>query len=73
MDVKQLIGHATQHQLEQMYMRFYPELGQKMATEFASLVTECKRPVSVAAVQGFFMVHKNDGLAVLKHINQLWS
>ncbi|XP_072033627.1 mitochondrial chaperone BCS1-like [Amphiura filiformis] len=72
-DLKQLIGHATEHQLHQMYMRFYPELGHKMAAEFASQVTESKRPVSVAAVQGFFMIHKNNGHAVLENINKLWS
>ena len=72
-DLKQLIGYATEHQLQQMFMRFYPELGAKMAAEFANKVTETKRPVSVAAVQGFFMIHKNNGHDVVKNINKLWS
>ena len=56
-----------------MYMRFYPELGPNMAAEFAAKVTESKKPVSVAAVQGFFMIHKNNGRNVLENVDKLWS
>ncbi|XP_071950080.1 mitochondrial chaperone BCS1-like [Antedon mediterranea] len=72
-DVKQLIGHATPYQLKQMYRRFYPELGPEKANEFANLVTKENKNVSVASVQGFFMFHKNDGLAVLENIEKIWT
>lgn len=72
-DLKQLVGHATKHQLLQMYSRFYPELGPASAEEFATKALSFDRPISIAAVQGFFMVHKNDGLAVVEHIEDLWK
>nr|XP_054771693.1 mitochondrial chaperone BCS1-like [Lytechinus pictus] len=72
-DYKQLIGHASKHQLVQMYHRFYPDLGPEAAERFANTALSFKKPISVAAVQGFFMVYKNDGLAVIDNIETLWQ
>ncbi|XP_022098046.1 mitochondrial chaperone BCS1-like [Acanthaster planci] len=72
-DYKAHIGYATQHQLRQMFYRFYPELDVSAAEEFAVRAVEFKRPISIAAVQGFFMMHKSDGHAVLKNVEKLWS
>ena len=72
-DLKQLIGHATKHQLVQMYLRFYQELGPDTADEFATKALSYDRPISIAAVQGFFMMHKNDGHAVIENLEQLWK
>ncbi|XP_038050795.1 mitochondrial chaperone BCS1-like [Patiria miniata] len=72
-DYKAHIGHATHHQLQQMFYRFYPELDGSAAREFADRVAEFKRPISIAAVQGFFMMHKSNGHAVLNNIEKLWS
>lgn len=71
-DYIQEIGHATSHQLEQMYLRFYPELDPELAIKFAEKVLERHRPVSVASVQGFFMIHKSNGLGVFDHLDNLW-
>ncbi|PIK52426.1 putative mitochondrial chaperone BCS1 [Apostichopus japonicus] len=71
-DFIQQIGHATSHQLKQMFLRFYPELGPERAIRFADEVMKRDKPVSVASVQGFFMIHKNDGLAVFDHLDNLW-
>ena len=72
-DYKAHIGYATQHQLRHMFYRFYPELDISAAEEFARRAEDFKRPISIAAVQGFFMMHKSDGYAVLKNLEGLWS
>lgn len=71
-DVIQEIGYATEYQLKQMYFRFYPELGVEKAIEFANQVTKRNKPVSIASIQGFFMIHKNNGLDVFDKIDSLW-
>ena len=72
-DYKALIGYASKHQLRQMFIRFYPELHVSKAEEFADKAAAYNKPISIAAVQGFFMLHKSDGHAVLNNIEKLWS
>lgn len=72
-DYKSLIGYASKHQLHQMFIRFYPELDVCKAEEFADKATAFNRPISIAAVQGFFMLHKADGNSVLQNVEKIWS
>lgn len=71
-DLKQLIGYATQTQLTHMFSRFYPDDAEK-ADEFAAKVAEIGRPVSLAQVQGHFMFHKNDSHGALIHVANMLS
>ncbi len=72
-DYKALIGYASKHQLQQMFIRFYPELDVCKAEEFADKAIAFNRPISIAAVQGFFMLHKADGNSVLQNVESIWS
>lgn len=55
----QFIGHCTQHQLQTMFTRFYPDQTQETAALFAAEVCKLGCPVSAAQVQGFFMWYKH--------------
>lgn len=58
-DSIQYIGHCTQHQLQQMFSKFYPDQPQEQGAMFASEVTKLECPVSAAQVQGYFMWFKH--------------
>ncbi|XP_014676469.1 PREDICTED: mitochondrial chaperone BCS1-like [Priapulus caudatus] len=72
-DVRELIGHASEHQLRAMFRRFYPEESEAAAGEFAERAAAHGRPVSMAQVQGLFMVYKTDPGAVLQNTDRLWT
>lgn len=70
-DVKQLIGHATEYQVQQMYARFYPEESEDKCRQFASLALTTKRSISVAQVQGYFMLYKDDPVSAMNNVEDL--
>ena len=70
-DVKQLIGHATEYQLQQMFARFYPEESDDTCRHFASLVLAAKVTVSIAQVQGYFMLYKDSAVSALSNVEEL--
>ena len=70
-DMKELIGWASAHQLEQMYMRFYPQESRVRAAAFAQKVKENGQEVSAAQVQGFFMFHKSDPQTAIKNAHMV--
>ena len=67
------IDYATRYQLEQMYQRFYPDEPVNKSTQFATRTLGHSRSVSMAQVQGYFMLYKCDPNAVLEHTDRLWS
>ena len=70
-DVKQLIGHATEYQLQHMFARFYPEESDDTRRQFASLVLAAKTAVSIAQVQGYFMLYKDSAVSALSNVEEL--
>lgn len=72
-DMKIGIDYATRHQLEQMYRRFYPDEPAAKSIQFAERTLSHGRNVSMAQIQGYFMMYKCDPDAVLEHTDMLWS
>ncbi|POG67368.1 hypothetical protein GLOIN_2v1648549 [Rhizophagus irregularis DAOM 181602=DAOM 197198] len=55
-DVKELLGDASEYQIKTMFLRFY-EGENKLAEEFVQKVKDKK--ISMAQLQGHFVFHKN--------------
>ncbi|XP_046567147.1 mitochondrial chaperone BCS1-like [Haliotis rubra] len=72
-DLKERIDYASEHQLRQMFSRFYPDQPESSSQEFAQRVLADGRPVSVAQIQGYFMMHKAEPDQVLRQIEELWT
>lgn len=72
-DLKQYIGHATKHQLCKMYSRFYPEAAHENAVLFGEQVASVDKAHSVAQIQGYFLLHKNDPVAALDNVHFIES
>ena len=72
-DMKEKIDWATEHQLEQMFLRFYPEESLARAAVFAQNALSHGKNVSLAQVQGLFLVYKTDPQAVIDGTGQLWT
>lgn len=70
-DLKQYIGYCTSFQLESMFSRFYPDASPLQASLFAKCSTDVRVPVSAAAIQGHFMVYKEDPQGAIDNIEQL--
>ena len=71
-DMKVHVGHATRYQLELMFQRFYPTLSLEKSRHFAQLVLDRERDVSMAQIQGYFMLYKSEPDAVVKNIDKIW-
>ncbi|XP_076685314.1 mitochondrial chaperone BCS1 isoform X1 [Andrena cerasifolii] len=75
-DVKEYIGWCSARQVEQMFLRFYKNAGDRaneIAAQFAKEVMSQKRNVSPAQIQGFFMFYKNSPNDVLKNVSHVWE
>ena len=73
-DYKQCIDYATAHQLQCMYSRFFPDQPEEAAVlMFAGEAVSIGRPISLAQVQGYFMLHKNDAPGALTNISRVVS
>lgn len=71
-DMKMEISHATGHQLELMFQRFYPKVSLEKSRHFAELVLDRGREVSMAQLQGYFMFYKSEPDQVLHNIDKIW-
>ncbi len=71
--MKVAISYATSYQVEQMYLRFYPEQPIARAQLFAERVIGQGRPVSMAQLQGYFMFYKNQPQDSLNNVNNIWT
>lgn len=67
------IDYATRYQLQQMYQRFYPDQLVEKSVLFADRTLSHGRNVSMAQIQGYFMLYKCDPDAVLEQTDRLWS
>lgn len=57
-DVKQVIDNATEYQVRQMFLRFYPG-EERLCEEFLEAVKALGTTVSTAQLQGLFVYNKN--------------
>jgi len=62
-DMQESLDYANQDQIYRMFLKFYPEQEQ-YAKEFLDSV---KIEISMARLQGYFMLHKRDPEGALKH------
>ena len=67
------IDHATEHQVQQMFQRFYPEQPLASSREFAERVAGEGKRVSMAQVQGYLMFYKSEPHIALQNCHDLWS
>lgn len=76
-DLKEQVGFCSEHQLQEMFKRFYKENDQSeesMATQFSSAIIATGKPVSPAQIQGYFLIHKSSSAQkVVENISQLWD
>lgn len=70
-DVKKEIGHATPHQLYLMFRRFYPDASHDAASVFSENASKLRDDLSVAQIQGYFLMHKNSEQQALENIGML--
>ncbi len=71
-DIKQLVGYATEYQLQQMFARFYPESSLEKSRVFAKRVlNDLSRSVSLAEIQGHFLFYKENGDSAIENIHKL--
>lgn len=68
-DVKVSLGHSTKPQIVSLFRNFYPESDLQTAEIFASLVPEEK--FSMAEIQGFFLLNKNDPTLAIQNVDYL--
>ncbi|KAG1654666.1 Mitochondrial chaperone BCS1 [Nymphon striatum] len=76
-DTKQLINYATDYQLKAMFQRFYPNESD-LADDFVVTVRKYEkmnemRPISIAMIQGFFMLNKNMPLTSITNVSKMWN
>jgi len=70
-DYKVLIDYPTNIQLEKMFDRFYPEGGIDIREKFVKRVRELTDiKVSMAMVQGLFLVYKDDPEGALDNVKE---
>jgi mitochondrial chaperone BCS1 len=67
-DVKLYFGNATQDQASRMFARFFPDHA-KYAYDFGRLIPE--REYSMAIMQDYLMMHRDEPLAALEHTKEL--
>ncbi|XP_074603190.1 mitochondrial chaperone BCS1 [Brevipalpus obovatus] len=71
-DVKQYIGHAEDDQVIRAFRKFYPDSPENLAMEFCTVLRESlKQPVSVALLQGYFLLHKHSPEDALKNVDDI--
>ena len=75
-DYKAYIGPLTAYQVENMFIRFYPQSTQREIEQFRnqieSLTNDYTKSISAAQLQGFFMHNKNSVEYVFDNIHRLF-
>lgn len=71
-DMKLALSHADEEQIRSLFLNFYPESSEVLASKFASQVADAK--LSMAHIQGHFLLNKNNpqsaiagAAALIKH------
>ena len=72
-DVKEYIGYATGHQLKRAFTNFFPGSSERLADKFAKSVLKHKKPVSMAAAQGFLLHFKDEPEEAIAKADQLFK
>lgn len=74
-DVQEEIGYCTQHQIEEMFKRFYTtDDSIRNSVEFAERVLSFGKDVSPAQIQGYFMKHKTSTLdEMVNEAAEIWD
>lgn len=73
-DFKQFIGYATEHQIREIFLNFYPSddvTVRELANRFANRLVESKKTYSPAEIQGHLMLYKNQPEQAFKNITVL--
>ncbi|QLG72077.1 hypothetical protein HG535_0C04310 [Zygotorulaspora mrakii] len=69
-DYKVFIGNATPYQIEQMFLKFYPE-EESLCNKFVEAVTKRGITVSTAQLQGLFVINKDKPEMALQMIDTM--
>ena len=72
-DMIKYIGHCTEHQLKEMFSRFYPEESDQRAELFANKISELNVEISAAQIQGYFMWYKNSSQCAIDNVFRFTS
>lgn len=76
-DLQTYVGYCSEHQLVEMFNRFYKQDGEDEANEahqFAKAVISVSKNASPAQIQGFFMKHKTSSPSkVIENVAQIWE
>ncbi len=74
-DVKEYVGYCSQHQIEEMFKRFYTgDQSIPDSVEFAKKVMSYGKNVSPAQIQGYFMMHKTSTPDdVIQNAGHIWD
>ncbi len=69
-DFKQYIGHASEHQMYNMFLKFYPDASVATAQGFAAKLAGLGIKVSAAQIQGYFMEYKNQPVIAYENVDK---
>ncbi|CCE63259.1 hypothetical protein TPHA_0E01660 [Tetrapisispora phaffii CBS 4417] len=69
-DFKQFVGNATEYQIKNMFLKFYPNEN-TLCNEFMKKAASLKKPISTAQLQGLFVMNKDDPKAAVATINTI--
>lgn len=72
-DLKVFIDHPNDFQLEGMFKKFYPEASQELRTQFVKEIHILDIKVSMAMVQGLFLIHKKDAQAAMDNLQSYYK
>lgn len=70
-DCKEKIDYASHYQLSEMFRRFYPEESPNKAVMFADAAVATSNKISMAQIQGLFMMYKSEPDAIIKYTEKL--
>ena len=70
-DFRQEVSYCSESQLQQMFQRFYPDENDARALSFARAAADASCNISAAAVQGYFMLHKDNSQAAMDNVHKL--
>jgi len=70
-DFKQFIGYATEYQIFNMFLKFYPESNEATARAFTEKLSASNKKISSAQLQGFLMLFKNQPEQAFKNIENI--
>ena len=72
-DLIQFVGNATDTQIIKLFKKFYPDEPDSSQKKFLADVRKHNRPVSMAALQGYFMIYKHTANEALNNVEELFN